>query len=373
MSNKPTNCKDCGVILSAEIIAQQKCRCVECQLAFNRKKQNARKTKENLEKNKDRNDMIVCKECGWKIEQTGNLFQHIKMHGLNKETYCEKFNCDVSELSGVIYKKEQAERAKGEKNPGYRHGGRFSSLSKNFKKYDGLSDNEIEEKKAIIVEKISDSNKNNGNTPTTLLYWLNQGYDENEAKKKLSERQTTFSKDICIMKYGIEEGLKVWKERQRKWQDSLPFSNYSKVSQVFFWDIYNKLPEKYQKVCYFIELTRKEYMVKRFRLDFFIESLNINIEFLGDYWHANPKIYSEHNIINGRTAKEVWEYDKIRDIELRYYNPDMKILYVWEGDYKENPELVLKQILEIINNIIKEKDNIELLNEDIGLVKGEVK
>lgn len=42
-----------------------------------------------------------------------------------------------------------------------------------------------------------------------------------EAKKALKERQSTFSLEKCIKKYGEEEGLKKFNERQQKWQNSL--------------------------------------------------------------------------------------------------------------------------------------------------------
>ena len=46
----------------------------------------------------------------------------------------------------------------------------------------------------------------------------------------------------CIEKYGLEEGLKIWKNRQDKWQESLHKSHnlhvgYSKVSQKLFDEI----------------------------------------------------------------------------------------------------------------------------------------
>lgn len=57
--------------------------------------------------------------------------------------------------------------------------------------------------------------------PNTKYYWLEQGYSEKEAIKKVTERQTTFSKEICIEKYGEKEGLKIWQDRQDKWQHTL--------------------------------------------------------------------------------------------------------------------------------------------------------
>jgi hypothetical protein len=61
-------------------------------------------------------------------------------------------------------------------------------------------------------------------------YWLNKGYSEEEAIKLISKRQRTFSKDICIEKHGLEKGLFVWEERQKKWLKSLEESDYDLVS-----------------------------------------------------------------------------------------------------------------------------------------------
>ena len=46
--------------------------------------------------------------------------------------------------------------------------------------------------------------------------------------------------------------------------------------------------------------------------DIFIPSLNLVIEYNGDYWHCNPKKYKPDyfNQKKQKTAKELWEYDK---------------------------------------------------------------
>lgn len=46
--------------------------------------------------------------------------------------------------------------------------------------------------------------------------------------------------------------------------------------------------------------------------DFIVERLGVVIEFFGNYYHANPSIYSFDDIIINRTAQEVWDYDKDR-------------------------------------------------------------
>ncbi len=85
------------------------------------------------------------------------------------------------------------------------------------------------------LEKISEIQRNNSKkyyekytkeervikNPVQIQYWLNLGYSEEEAKYYVKLRQTTFSKKICIEKYGKELGLKKFKERQDKWQNTL--------------------------------------------------------------------------------------------------------------------------------------------------------
>lgn len=53
---------------------------------------------------------------------------------------------------------------------------------------------------------------------TKIEYYLNQGMSHKEAELALSERQTTFSKEICIEKYGNVKGLSTWQNRQDNWQ-----------------------------------------------------------------------------------------------------------------------------------------------------------
>jgi hypothetical protein len=48
---------------------------------------------------------------------------------------------------------------------------------------------------------------------------------EEEAKKALKERQTTFSKKKMVEQYGEKEGLKKLEERNEKWIISLKQNN----------------------------------------------------------------------------------------------------------------------------------------------------
>ncbi len=56
---------------------------------------------------------------------------------------------------------------------------------------------------------------------TSIEYYLERGYSKEEAEKLVSERQATFSREICIKKHGVEAGEVVFKSRQEKWQRNL--------------------------------------------------------------------------------------------------------------------------------------------------------
>jgi hypothetical protein len=54
-----------------------------------------------------------------------------------------------------------------------------------------------------------------------IEYWLDKGYTEEEGRIKISESQSTFSLKICIEKHGVEEGTRIWQDRQDRWQETL--------------------------------------------------------------------------------------------------------------------------------------------------------
>lgn len=105
-----------------------------------------------------------------------------------------------------------------------------SVYQRNFLYCMGWDDNEIED---FIIQKqknnsaiLSQKKKINpekyyNTTPTRIEYWLKKGFDLETSKKKLTERQTTFSLEKCIQKHGKTKGEKIFKERQKKWISTL--------------------------------------------------------------------------------------------------------------------------------------------------------
>ena len=215
-------------------------------------------------------------------------------------------------------------------------------------------DNTPEERLKMMQEKLAEMKEKSKNTPqqTQLRYWLLKGYNEEEAKKKLSERQRTFSLEKCIKKYGEEEGRKRFEERQTKWKKSL-FKSFEKYGDGrsqqsdFAYDIITML-------CEYLNINipiREKYISDddgaHYAFDFTLGKKMI--EFNGDYWHCNPELYDAdfYNKRKQMTAKEIWEYDKKKTqaAEKKGYT----VLTIWESEYNENRKAAIEKCIKYLN------------------------
>jgi hypothetical protein len=110
---------------------------------------------------------------------------------------------------------------------------------KKFLKCMGWGDQDIKnfivKKQKQNSKKLSDLKKNNPDhykdkTTTNVEYWVKKGYSIEESKNQIKQRQSTFSLEKCIEKYGKDKGRVVFDERQNKWIESLKNkTNYYKV------------------------------------------------------------------------------------------------------------------------------------------------
>lgn len=185
-----------------------------------------------------------------------------------------------------------------------------------------------------------------------LLYWIDKGFSEEQAKQKLKERQSTFTLEKCISKYGKEEGFKIFQERQIKWKEKINKSfeengdgrsPQSKFAKDIIQTICNELG---------IEVPKKEKWMSskslNLKCSYDFTYNNKIIEFNGDYWHANPKYNKPNDIIRGLniTAQDKWNHDK-QKIELANKR-GYEVLVIWESDYNENKENVIKNCLNFL-------------------------
>lgn len=189
---------------------------------------------------------------------------------------------------------------------------------------------------------------------TNIKYYLNLGMSESDAKQALHDRQCTFTLEKCIQKYGQEEGIKRYKERQIKWKNSLLKSFLSEgdcrcpqsnIANKLFNDITKLLniPNPIKEKFIYDRVTKKGYSY-----DFCYE--NKIIEFNGDYWHCNPKKYKSdyvHKTIK-LSAKEIWKRDNDKKILAEKFG--YNIHYVWESDYKKDPSTELIKCIKFLQS-----------------------
>lgn len=313
-------------------------------------------------------NLITCKICGFKSNRIYG--QHLKSHGMTSEDYKKLYPGEplysqsdaknTSKNSGKHmkeekYKKMFSEKIKGENNPNHKskttteQRQKASPFSKKFIKYD----NDVERDEFI-------KNVCNKKTYTTRLdYWINKGYSEEDAKLKLNERQSTFTLEKCIKKYGEEKGEEIYLNRQQRWQITLSQNGnlkcgFSKISQDLFYDILNYYKFENRKKIYFAT-KNQEYFICKGKGEFyqydFVDLPNKKIiEYNGDEYHANPAMFEAdeypHPFRKTMTAKEIWEKDerkkKVAEEEL------FEIFVVWDSEYRKNKKEVLNSCLEFL-------------------------
>lgn len=313
-------------------------------------------------------DYIICKWCG---QKTTRIYgQHIKFSHPNKtiEDYKKEFPGapiytkkdieNVSANSGKHMKEEKyrkmfSEMAKGEKNPMHRskrteqQRKESSPFSLDFYKKRNLSEKDY---KIFLKEALKDREFD-----TTLEYYLKRGYSEDESKELLRKRQTTFSLAKCIEKYGAEEGLKRWKERQEKWKQKVFNSNTyigggrSMLAQHIIDEILlnsqsinEYLYGKNEKFIY------SSYLCGARKYDLTHKENRKIIEINGIFWHCKPELYREdfYNIPRKMYAKDIWKYDldKKELAESKGY----RVLTIWEDDYIKFPNETIKKCIDFI-------------------------
>ena len=151
---------------------------------------------------------ITCEICGFCGKDLA--FHIIKIHHISCDEYKSRFNVAVVKCEDVCNK------TRGSNNAAYQHGGKYSSFSDKFIHNDG-SDNAKQKQKDVKERMYANGLGKVENKQNNVEFWTSRGYTLDEAKLKVSERQSTFSLSKCIEKYGEVEGRIKWKTRQDNW------------------------------------------------------------------------------------------------------------------------------------------------------------
>ena len=175
-----------------------------------------------------------------------------------------------SKEKALEHRARKSDQVKGSNNPAYQHGGKFSPFSDKFVKYQDI-DNIIYTKDDVRKKKEQTIKDNPQNQPTHIEYYLNKGMSEDEAKAALSKRQTTFSLNKCIEKYGPEKGKERWLARQELWQDTLNDKSAEEIDRI------NAL--KGSSCGWGLQKLRNPYFKNKRGIVYFLRFYNKDIEF----------------------------------------------------------------------------------------------
>lgn len=308
--------------------------------------------KEFLRKDVMNNSFIIeCNECK----------SHTNLHNLPnliKPFLCQKcrrigernpmFNYKFSEEE----KKKQSERQKGKSvTPETRLKLHNSLLGKNKGKLAG--------------------EKNPMHAKTVYDVWFKK-YGKEIADEKRIQKKEKASKslsgtknpmagksvyDIWVKKYGKEMADERYEEYKKtlsktsSWNkfNKINKQNWSKISQQLFWKIYEQIRDNYEQI-YFGELNHEYGCETNQNFDFVIKDNKKVLEFNGDRFHANPILYKAYDIplsFLKLYAGEIWENEKNKLQKARNNGYDIKV--IWESDYLNNKEKIIKDCIDFIN------------------------
>jgi hypothetical protein len=201
-------------------------------------------------------------------------------------------------------------------------------------------------KKGANGSRSRDMTRMRAHSHRTVDYWILRGFSAEEASQKVSDSQVMFSKEICVQKYGEQQGLQIWSERQINWLTSLKLSGlhggYSKISL----ELFNNLGSILSNLHY----GENETIIKTENMSYSIDCVDLNskkiIEFYGDYWHANPNRFIESDQIKKKTAKHIWEHDASKINALK--NAGYKVLIIWESDYNKDKQGTINKCIHFL-------------------------
>jgi len=179
-------------------------------------------------------------------------------------------------------------------------------------------------------------------------------YGEVEGSKRyglyVNVKKYQNSEKYYIDIYGEKIGRKRWQDLNIKRTQNNTL-RYSKVSQDLFWNLYELMQPKDREKCFFGELNEEyKFFHINEQLKFICVDFKFNnkiIEFYGDFWHFNPKMYSENDQSFANNVKDKWKQDNDRVNSLT--DKGYHVLIIWESDYLENKQEVINKCMRFLN------------------------
>lgn len=172
------------------------------------------------------------------------------------------------------------------------------------------------------------------------------------------EKFNSFKTDICIIPWDIM--LKKYEITKKEFHS---LRNYFNIKNYVYKEhnFYNTKPEQmFEKLLLNkkLEFIREKYVNNnRWRIDFVIEN-EYYVEINGDYWHANPRSFTNKNKLTITQKNNIVNDNNKKNFIL---SSGKKLIYIWEMDLYnkiDSVEAFLEKLLqgEIHENFIDSKD-----------------
>lgn len=163
-----------------------------------------------------------------------------------------------------------------------------------------------------------------------------------------------FSDELYFKKYGMsrssfqsKRAKKVWEniseERKEEWLSKSLLSEKCRENIIRKGMVSSSLEDRIKDILLLLNIPFEQQFTlkikdKRAIFDFILKDSNILLEINGDYYHANPSIYKENDIIfskhNIKTAGDIWNKDKRKKKIAKYNN--YTVITIWEQDILKN-------------------------------------
>lgn len=258
------------------------------------------------------------------------------------------------ELGTKIYNDYVVNNIKSSKNT-YKNG-RKPKFDHFFKEY-WVNRGFSEEESINIVNDRKTRAKNNSiitckntidRTITQQMYWINKGFTQEESIDIIKINQATGTLKRFITKYGTDEGIKRFNDKNIKWLNTLNNKSFEEKQRIYdlrcagFKLASNKSISKQEtnvldelEESFNIKIDR-QVVLKSDSKNYIYDGVynNIIIEFNGDFWHCNPIKYSSdyYHPIKKIYARDIWKFDEVK---LNAVKDKFNIFIIWESELKD--------------------------------------
>ncbi len=295
-------------------------------------------------------DHFECPVCHQKMRQMSA--KHARMHG-----YTTAKEMQVALNMPMITCESMRAANRGENNPSYQHGGKYSKFSKKFiHGYDAAWHKNHNKN----ISKLRNENK--VLFKSNIEYWDAKHPDD--AELAMTEYKKSQIRDLnhFIEKYGEEEGKIRHRNKTEKWIKTMSDKpeeermriNQSKIRKSYCFmskgenEIYTTLKNHFPEISNQFALPVDEYSYNSEAYIYDMKYNNKIIEFNGDFWHSNPNKFDESHKCpyTKRSQKEIHakDTDKLRIANKHGY--EVKI--IWESEYNSNKQPIINECIEFL-------------------------